>query len=127
MFASLDAVDFSCEGGQLKASLAIATSGAMEAEAEADSGGYEGDVGEETDKLTASVRRATVIAPPGFSVNRVSRRLRAICSVTFVWRNTLALLPKYMVRRSNAYILSVTPPVIRPGHITLLNSRRRLL
>lgn len=71
MFASLDASDYSSEAGHAEASLAIAVSGAVEAEAEADSCGYEGDVGEGAKKLTASARRAAVIAPPGFSASRV--------------------------------------------------------
>lgn len=86
LFVSLDASDYSSNGGQVEASLAMATSGDMgaEVEAEADSCGYEGDVGEGTRKLTSSVRRAAVIAPPGFSTNRVSRGLQTIFCETRV-------------------------------------------
>lgn len=72
-----NASDCSSEAGQQGASLAMAVCGAEapEAGAEADSCGYEGDVGEGK-KLAASSRRASAISRPGFSTNKVRSRLR---------------------------------------------------
>lgn len=67
MLASAEASDASSEGRQVETSLPLAAS--TGGEAEADSCGYEGDVGEST-KLTSSVRRlanVVVIPPRGVS------------------------------------------------------------
>ena len=75
LLASVNTSDCSTEEERPGMSLAIATSGAEEpeADAEADSCGYDGDVGEGNKKLAASSRRGSVLSHPlpGFSTNRV--------------------------------------------------------
>ena len=75
LLASANASDCSTEEERAGASLAMATGRVEEPEeeAEADSCGYEGDVGEGKKKLAASSRRGSAISHPhpGFSMNRV--------------------------------------------------------
>lgn len=132
LFVSLDASDYSSDGGQVEASLAMATGGAVDAEAEADSCGYEGDVGEGTRKFTAAVRRAAVIAPPGFSTNRVSHGLRSIfcvtrvvcatCGVAAVGRSTWCAVPMLIFRASPFQLYDQVS-----SHPTLVNTSSGLL
>lgn len=73
LLASAEVSDVSSEGGQVEAPLAVTVASTGE-DAEADSCGYEGDVGEST-KLPPSLRRpadVVVVAPTGQVSSKVT-------------------------------------------------------